>query len=315
MTDRKTEWQPTVREPMEPAEAAAAIGRYDSAERIAQTVADLKARRVRLLNQRGRILPNQLLDRVVNPTVVDCTAIYRSIIAKDEPIYMYEDHPSIAPPFDEAVFGYVNEHGNVVVMHCFDQPDDRWDNEPGELSQPIDFDVDVRWRLQVVVWINGRGNPNHPVMTTGPTHMWRMAIGHDGEPLDIRWVQLLADYDMDNWDNAACVTLGALNFLNCANVEAVEPSRPRPQRRRIVRTGVTVNEIVVAKPGKSVRSVASGDPAPTPLSSVRGHFAHYGPKYGRKLLFGKLEGRYWIPQHARGSADVGETHHTYRVET
>jgi hypothetical protein len=50
-----------------------------------------------------------------------------------------------------------------------------------------------------------------------------------------------------------------------------------------------------------------------PLTSVRGHFATYGQD-GRGLLFGKYAGRYWIPQHARGSAEHGVVAQEFRLE-
>jgi hypothetical protein len=82
------------------------------------------------------------------------------------------------------------------------------------------------------------------------------------------------------------------------------------------RSGVEVSEIHVRPISKSYRSTNRG-PAMSPgvpLSTVRGHHAHYGPKYGRALLFGKYEGRFWIPQHARGSEILGSHEQEYVVE-
>jgi hypothetical protein len=39
----------------------------------------------------------------------------------------------------------------------------------------------------------------------------------------------------------------------------------------------------------------------------------YGPAYGKGLLFGKFEGRFWVPQFARGSKEFGETVKDYRL--
>jgi len=70
-------------------------------------------------------------------------------------------------------------------------------------------------------------------------------------------------------------------------------------------TKVEVQAIVVRSPGKrtagGMRAVGAGD---TPLTSVRGHFAHYGPAYDRGLLFGRLAGKFWIP--ARAVAGGGD---------
>ena len=42
-----------------------------------------------------------------------------------------------------------------------------------------------------------------------------------------------------------------------------------------------------------------------PLTSVRGHFREYGDAYGKGLLFGKHEGRFFIPSFARGELEHG----------
>ena len=55
------------------------------------------------------------------------------------------------------------------------------------------------------------------------------------------------------------------------------------------------------------------NPGSMPLNTARGHWSHYGPKYGRKLLFGKYEGRFWIPAHARGKASNGVVEKGYEL--
>jgi hypothetical protein len=109
-------------------------------------------------------------------------------------------------------------------------------------------------------------------------------------------------------DTNAIVVLSVLNFLNCRNIALVDaPVRDRAQRRRLDRLGVRVSTLNVFAAGETRRTDRAGDPVGgVPLTSVRGHFAHYGPQYDRALLFGKYEGRFYVPQHARGSADLGE---------
>ena len=106
----------------------------------------------------------------------------------------------------------------------------------------------------------------------------------------------------------------AIDFLNCVNVVLVEPERSRAATRRIIRTGLRITEINVRSIAESVNG-ANGPSSSTgvPLTSVRGHHAEYGPAYDKGLLFGKYEGRFWIPQHARGSADQGEVRHRYVI--
>jgi hypothetical protein len=112
------------------------------------------------------------------------------------------------------------------------------------------------------------------------------------------------------------VLLQSLNFLNCRNVEIVEPKRERHERKRIERTGVNIHTIHVFPVGRGSRSRgAPREGEGVPLHSVRGHFAHYGPKYGRKLLFGKIEGKYWIQPYSKGSPEHGVSIADYKLET
>jgi hypothetical protein len=136
-------------------------------------------------------------------------------------------------------------------------------------------------------------------------HAIRHAIHEDGSPADINWIALTGGSAPEEeilaaWEVAMIVFGASMNFLNASNVSVAVPDRPRPTRRRIARTGVEVQTIVVRPPGKRRDSGAGARPIDsmeTILSPVRGHFAHYGEKYGRGLLFGRLEGKFWISGH------------------
>lgn len=309
-----------------------------SAEAIARVVADLRAGRQKPLlmldpvGESGRKLQDYADEAAAfDGPIVDATAIYDSLIARDDPVALYEDHPCIAPPWDSAAVCYENEHGNVIAITFLAPTMDghrNWsaeqvvaDLETGrqggtqpalwEPAEPVDWDR-VKWVITALAWIGGRSAAG-PVKTGGPVHMWKFAVYENGEPADLHWVQLLPQFPREFWDNAHLVLLGALNFCNCRNVELVEPQRPRPEARRIARTGMQVHEINVFPTGKSVRSAAGERQGGTPLTSVRGHFACYGPEYDRGLLFGRHSGRFWIPQHARGEAALGENQHDYRL--
>lgn len=284
-----------------------------TAEPIAEVVADLRAGRIRFPMDRSLARDALLVAKAATETVVDATAIYRSLVAKEEPIWLYEDHPCIAPPWDSAAICYVNEHGNVIVMTAlaseFRNPAD-WE-DGWQPAEPVEWDR-VRWIVNTFLWLGGTSPVTGPFETTGPVHMWRFAIYRDGKPADLRWVHIVPEYPMERWDMAHATLLGSLNFLNCRNVELVEPQRSRGERRRLERTGVTVKTINVFPAGRSSRSIATAG-AGTPLTTVRGHFAHYGPEYDRGLLFGKYAGRFWHPQTARGSAELGEHLNDYRL--
>lgn len=209
------------------------------------------------------------------------------------------------------------------------------------LSPQVEW-AKVRWVVDTCIWVGGEGNVPHTVRdengkpklddngepmveyvhqkvpTTGPFHMFNFAIDEQGAPLDIHWYDFTNGvYGPEHWDMALMVLLTSLNYLNCKNVEIAEPSRPRAERRRMERTGSpSIYTINVFPPGQSSTKSAKGAPVGgMPLSPVRGHFAHYGPQFGKGLLFGKYSGRYWIGQHVRGSAELGENEVDYKLVT
>lgn len=298
-----------------------------SAEPIAAVIADIRAGRIEHPASVGSTSSRKALTRAQRPQpVVDCTAIY-AMQRVAETVALYDDHPSITPPWEDALLCYVNTHGNVICMQVGlmgwdgSVPDD-WFTE-----NPVDW-ARVRWIAFTTLWVGGQSGDGRPLPTTGPVHMFRHAIRDDGAPEDINWVALLdrsgrrgqhgemGDANQQAWE-ASLITLGsALNFLNCTNTDVAEPARPRATRRRIERTGVTVQTIVVRPPGKRrAKSGADGarpiDAIENVLSPVRGHFSHYGPAFDRGLLFGKYAGKFWIPSHARGAGVDGEAEKTY----
>lgn len=296
-----------------------------TADAIAKVVDDIRNQRVRSLVDVDPDLFGSALRASGQGPIVDCSAIYRSLLAKDEPVYLYEDHPSIAPPWDDACYAYVNQHGNAVVMSSRARPFDMSKikavpgleptsdaGQPWKPGNEVDWE-DVRWIVNNFVWLGGKSSTRGDLPTSGPAHMWQFAIYESGAPADLHWIHLMPGHPLETWDMAQMVLLGALNFLNCRNVTIGEPVRPRAQRRRLERMGIQVHEILITALGRSTRSGRNEEPGATPLTSVRGHFAEYGPRYEKGLLFGKLEGRFWIPQHARGASEFGESEHNYRL--
>lgn len=292
------------------------------AEQIAEVVADIRAGRVNHPAAFDRAGTRSSIERLafaqLPQPVVDCTAIFNSQRVADM-IRLYEDHPSITPPWDDAFLAYVNTFGNVIGLqvHRVD-----WDGStPDARFWVSDNETDwsrVRWIAETAVWVGGVSGDGRPMPTSGPCHLFRHAIHEDGSPADINWVALMAprgqsgrhdeveDENRRTWE-AAMVTLGAsLNFLNASNVSIAEPARDRPTRRRMARTGVTVQTIVVRPPGKRRAASTAARPiddSETVVSPVRGHFSHYGEQYNRGLLFGKYAGKFWIPGHVRGAGE------------
>ena len=282
-----------------------------TADAIAHVIADLRAGRVRHLLDNAE-LNGAAMARAKTVTVVDSTMIYTSLVSNSKPVWIYDDYPNIAPPWENAAICYVNEHGNVIIMQASIRDPvqiKRWESE-----NPIEWDR-VRWIIETFVWIGGRSVELGPFPTTGPIHMWRHAVYENGEAADMRWFHLRPEYPMENWDMAHLVLLGSLNFMACRNIQLVEPTRTRALRRRLVRLGVSVKTINVLPIGKTYQSDGNktSSRVGTPLTSVHGHFVRYGPEYGRGLLFGKLSGRFWIPQHARGAIEHGMSERDYKL--
>lgn len=314
-----------------------------SVEAIAEVVADIRAGRVKSLREPDEVdmhrIDRRLLERAqLSQPVVDCTAI-NAEVKRQETIHLYDDHPQIVPPWVDALLCYVNSYGNVLVLqvHRTDWSGEEHGMPPGwHTANEVDWPR-VRWLVETTIWLGGRSQSRY-LPTAGPCHMFRHALNEDGSPADIAWVALMypADreieartdpvdmtvefgfpldtqshrgvpvgYDHEMTWGAPLVTVGAaLNFLNAANVDIAEPARPRATRRRLDRTGVIVQTIVVRPPGKRRAKTGAARPldaAESILSPVRGHWARYGPQFNRGLLFGKLEGKFWISGYVRGA--------------
>lgn len=294
-----------------------------TAEPIAAVVADIRAGRIHhpaATDKAGAETSAAMLERArKSQPVVDCTAIFHMQRVADE-IRLYDDHPCITPPWDDALLCYVNTFNNVVAMQVHRTP---WGG-----SAPRDWFTDnevdwsrVSWVAETAIWVGGVSGDGVALPTSGPCHLFRHAIRDDRGPEDINWIALMQrrgqfgsygqveDANQSTWD-AAMITLGAaLNFLNASNVDIAEPVRPFPVRQRLRKTRVQVQTIVIRPPGKRRAKSAAARPidaAEMVLSPVRGHWSRYGEQYNRGLLFGKYSGKFWIPAHARGGGGEPE---------
>lgn len=304
-------------------------------EAIAWTIEQFRQRNVTVdptYRARSELATDKELYLVGTSTVIDVTDIYHQLLTDQRPFGIYEESV-LRPPWLDASFCYVQDSdGSVVVNHvaflAIDaypgerwQPDFAWmergDAGPGFLQREVEPHT-IDWDQVAYIGIHtvwGAVPREHYV--AGPLHMNRMAIDADGGLLDLTWVHLQPKVPVSVWDSALSVTLSAVTFLNCRNVTIVEPHRPRAERRRIARHGEhTISEIHVFPRGVSARGrrVEPGLGG-TPLTTVRGHVARYGPRWGRGLLFGKYEGEYWIPMHARGDAEHGTVEQTVTLHT
>lgn len=287
-----------------------------SVDMIGRVVSDIRCGRVVAISPDVRV--KALTDTAITTPVVNATAVYHSICEGGGPIDIYEDHPCIAPPWDAGVICYLNDHGNVHAMTL--SVSDRQRGDPiveWETMNPVRWN-EVRWVVGVAVYIGGMSYTlNCHVPTTGPLLVYAWAVYESGEPADIHWIDVTGLNDeVEDYNNCMLTVLATLNFMNCRNVSLIDQATTlhRAEARRLARTGVQINVLNVYPAGVTRRGDKRDEPLGVPLTSVRGHFASYGERYGRKMLFGKYEGRFWIPMHARGSRDHGENVNDYDLK-
>lgn len=247
--------------------------------------------------------------------VIDATMIYDTYVERDR-IALYEDHPCIQPPWDDAWVCYHNSYGNLVATLVI-----AVDGEPNSWH---DGSIDVA-RTMVLLSFAGGDSNGKPMRSFGPHGLYRIAIDADGTPLDLVWTELDGGEHDDTKPEWPLITvLGAYTLLNCANIEIVPKRLDRAERRRRQRAGIgdlvesTINIRSTVRRSVGGAAPTDGAPSSTRLHSVRGHVAHYGACCSthepRGLLFGRLTGRVWVPQHARGVAALGQTHQTYVIK-
>jgi len=111
--------------------------------------------------------------------------------------------------------------------------------------------------------------------------------------------------------------LETLLFLSCKNVNLSERGYGNKvekwRRKKTGNQGGVRYHVLTVKPAGSGANTAGQDIGQIPRHMCRGHFSEYGPKYGKGLLFGKYEGRFYVPPHTKGDAKNGRVHKDYKV--
>lgn len=192
---------------------------------------------------------------------------------------------------------------------------------------PASDDSRVMTRFAYVVFAQGKG-ATYPDFV--PCYSWR-SFDRDGVALygeDLSMTQLLVTpeakdhegyiemmLDITSW--MSDLAMYAFAFTHCKNVAMEEHLPKRHEQRAAKRNGLPIlkyRQIVINpdKPTFGSRAMATSNPENRrSLHIARGHFAHYTED---RKLFGKHAGRFWIPTHVRGSADVGTVVSSYRVD-
>lgn len=117
----------------------------------------------------------------------------------------------------------------------------------------------------------------------------------------------------------AALLFDVLNLLNCKNV-SLEPRENDAKQVRIATkrhgpawTGYRYHVLTV-RPASAAKDSPAIEIGTMPRHMCRGHFAEYGPEFGKGMLFGRLSGRFFIPPHMKGKKENGTVEKDYQVE-
>jgi hypothetical protein len=113
-------------------------------------------------------------------------------------------------------------------------------------------------------------------------------------------------------------TLTTFELMSCSNVSlAPRPFNPEQVRRAAKRFGDVPGgyryHVLVVRPPGARSSTPGQEIDAMPRHVCRGHFAEYGPQFGKGLLFGRYAGRFFIPPHLRGDEKNGIVEKDYAV--
>lgn len=197
--------------------------------------------------------------------------------------------------------------------------------DPEALARQVK-DLGARWMMKCAIFF--QMEPYGPVM--GPIGHQTIQIGGDGAPrkdtglsmFDSRWLPKEAWQTDSHHGPHGLSTLWfsgllAISFLHCKNVTIARDDSPDPdlskyQRKRGLAPSRIVFKTLEITPMKKTLERAQTEHAASlqrALHICRGHFANYESR----PLFGKYQGRFWIPQHLRGAPQQGLVHKTYNV--
>lgn len=240
------------------------------------------------------------------------------------------DQFSIAPPFNFFATKFTApddlgpEFGGFDILtpiRVVDRP--RIGHAPRVISQDNQINPyrpvlveGAQWHLEITIFgADGR--------RVAPPLTFFAAIGEGGQLLTYRGYNALWITDMANGPGVGIaantnlqISMLALTFLHSKNVELVDP--PPPSRKRLPRKIKFESRYHRLKVNAIGQRSEAGSGERTGITHglhiVRGHFREYGPEFGKKKLFGRLSGRYWIAAHAAGSSDQGVITKDYEVE-
>lgn len=109
-----------------------------------------------------------------------------------------------------------------------------------------------------------------------------------------------------------------MQLLGCKNVSLLKiENQPTGIPKQLARATNKPRQfsyhVLRVKPANAPRDSVGVDIGSMPRHVCRGHFAEYGPEFGKGLLFGKYAGRFYIPPHLKGKEENGIVEKDYVV--
>jgi len=159
-------------------------------------------------------------------------------------------------------------------------------------------------------------------MAYGPLGQLAILVGSDGRHIDSRYgaftLMINEDQTRQNLNSLMFILCHCLLRMNCANtsLQPTEPARThrRPQRKE---PRVVWHEIKIDSVPKISREKKEKDNSDSECSEIRSHWVrgHYADYTKGKGLFGRAELKkvFWMPEHQRGSEEVGKVVADYTI--
>ncbi len=117
----------------------------------------------------------------------------------------------------------------------------------------------------------------------------------------------------------AALCWDTLLLLSCKNV-SLNPHpmetthREHRYAKRLGGEGSYRYHTLVVRPAGAHKNSPAQEIGIMPRHVCRGHFAEYGPEFGKGLLFGRLSGRFYVPPHLKGKEENGIVEKDYMVK-
>lgn len=257
--------------------------------------------------------------------VADNVAQYAEELGKFRRPFMLDNLPTVAPLFEDF---FVEWSVNRAPLRSTGVLFGTWDMDAiGRLDDQEE--VNSIWyglSRQPYKWL-GLAIAFDEFLVSGspifPVAEWAYSILPGGELGGVNYVPRFGDEGPErrgiNTYTRLVPALLAVSFAHCKNVTLTVNDPPEKLTRARLKRGkkpLVRYYTLKIEPMKQVLRTEGGiehNGLKKALHICRGHFAEYGDSYGKGRLFGKYEGRYWVPSVVKGRPSEGVVVKDYRV--